>query len=141
MRTENAQGSSARIQPFGADARGSWRTRTHLMNSNLANMGVRCRGNVFHRNAPINDSVIIANNLRDRHGTVVEPCHVVAMHRIARQVGIAKIPRRNKGEATRSDREIEAESDRVTPVSKTKTWPETGRRRQRRPATIFIRIS
>src|SRR6266853_5577846 len=132
MRTENAQGSSARIQPFSADASGSWRTRTDLMNSNLANMGVRCRGNVFHRNAPINDSMIIADNFRDRHSTVIESCHVVAMHRIARHVEIAKIPRRNKGEATRSDREIEAESDRVTPVSKAKTWPKTGRRRQGR---------
>src|SRR6266571_7141841 len=139
MRTENAQGSAARFQPFSPDPIGSW--RPHLMNRDLANMGMRCRGNAFHRNAPINDSVIITDNFRDRHSTVVEPCHVVAMHRVARQVEIAKIPRRNKGEATRSDREIEAESNRVTPASKSQTWPETGRRWQRRPATIIIRIS
>src|SRR5438094_7879989 len=103
------------------------------MNRDLANMGVCCRGNAFHRNAPINDSVIIADDLRNRYSTVVEPCHVLVMHRVARQVEIAKVSRWNKGEATCSDGEVEAESDRVTPVSKTKAWSETGRRWQLRP--------
>src|SRR5882672_7108167 len=135
MRTENGQSSAPRFQTFSADAIGGW--RTHLMNGNLANMGMRCRRNVFDRNAPIDDSVIIADNLRDRHGAVVEPFQVLAMHRVARQVEVAEISRRNEGEATRSDREIEAESDRVTPVSKTKAWPETGRGRQWSPAAII----
>src|SRR6266566_2323453 len=139
MRTEDRQGSAAGFQPFRPDAFGC--RRAHLTEGNSANLRVRCRGNTFHRNALVNDSVVIANDLRHRHGTAVNSCPAVATHRIARQAEIAKISRRNKGVATRSDREIKAESDRVTPVSKTKTWPETGRRRQRRPATIIIRIS
>src|SRR6266850_3468767 len=139
MRTENGQGSAARFQSLSAHVFGCW--RAHLTKGNLANMGVRCRGNAFYWNSLINDFVVIADNLRDRHRTVVNPYHVLAMHRVARQVEIAKTPCRNKGEATRSDWEIEIESDRVTPVSETKARPETSRRRQGRPAAIVIRIS
>ena len=97
-------------------------------------------GDVFRRNAAVDEIVIVDVEVVDDRGVIINLRYLGRGHAIAARMRVAKMSNRHKRETIPTQTEIETDADGDPVIKESNTIPIHRARRQRRPAAVIVRI-